>query len=605
MLTISRLWERVESAPRAEFLVTPQDRVTYGELAGLVRSWLAVFDAEELVVGSRVMIVTGNEVAAVTSFIAAFLDGLVPVMLTPDTPEARVSVIAASVEPGLILGDAGRKRETWGAIGSFRAIRPTAVSSRENSPGWRLIGKSPVSLPAKFGLDLPEGDREPRLPEEDDQLGYILFTSGTTQDQSGVMLTRRNLLANLETISRVFRYDSQSRIFNDMVLAHADGLVQGPMLALANGCALIRSGGFTVQGLEDWLNRVRRERASHVITVPAVWSMIDRYARHDDYFDSPECQGLLSVAARLDGSLWKRLETRFGRPVFNQYGLTETVTSALYAGPHPEMGAFDSIGCPVDCEARIAQLGSQSEEAGELELRGENIFPGYWKNPTRNAASFTEDGWLRTGDIVRLRSDRSYEILGRIKTVIVCGGFLIRPEEIDEVIKRHPDVAESATVGMPDPDFGEIPVTAVVLDSFVDEAALTAHARTQLEAFKVPKRIIALPAIPRGEAGKPRLNDLRGALRDALSSEAGTGRSTEAANTTQRVCAVAAEVLRVDPASLSPNSSPETVRGWDSFAQVNLIIAAETHFGLRIPVNLAVGMRSLADLITLVERARR
>ncbi|HKX09712.1 MAG TPA: AMP-binding protein [Stellaceae bacterium] len=605
MLTLAKLWDRVGSAPRSEFLVTAGERLSYGALARLVRGWLAVFDAKGLTPGTPVAVITANEDAAVSAFIAALLDGLVPVMLTPDTPASRAAAIVDSVAPGLIVADAVRAAEGWCAGVPLLAIQPLPT---RKPGGWRPFGNRPEALAAAFGLDLPEGTRPPRLPDDPDGLAYVLFTSGTTQAPSGVMLTRRNLLANLTTLSRLFAYDSSSRIFNDMVLAHGDGLVQGPLLALANGCALIRSGGFTIQGMEDWLNRVRLERASHVIAVPTVWSMIDRYARHDDYFDAPECRALLSVAARLDPDLWRRLEARFERPVFNQYGLTETVASALYAGPHPEMGAFGSIGRPVDCEARIAGAdGSASgdDAPGELQLRGTNIFKGYWKNPERSAGAFTADGWMRTGDIAQRRQDGSYDILGRIKTVIMCGGFLIRPEEIDEVMTAHPAVTESATVALPDPDFGEIPVTAVVLDAPADEAVLTAHARRGLEALKVPKRILALPAIPHGEAGKPRLDELRVALRSALGAEAGPGKRPGAADTLGRVCALAAEVFRVDAASLGPGSTSDTVPGWDSFAGVNLIIAAEQHFGLRIPVALAVSMRSLGDLAAYVESARR
>jgi long-chain acyl-CoA synthetase len=599
MLSLARLWDRLGAAPKSEFLVTPGDRLTYAALAQVVRGWLGAFDAEGLPPGTPVLILTGNEIAATGAFIAALLDGLVPVMLTPDSPETRAAGIAHSVAPGLIVIDSARTAESWTAGARLRAIQ---TAPARKSLARRAFGRRSANPASAFGLELPEADRAPRLPNDPDGLAYVLFTSGTTQAPSGVMLTRRNLLANLATLSRLFGYDSGSRIFNDMVLAHGDGLVQGPLLALANGCALIRSGGFSMPGMEDWLNRVRLERASHVITVPTVWSMIDRYARHDDYFDAPECRALLSVAARLDPHLWQRLETRFRRPVFNQYGLTETVASALYAGPHPEIGGFGSIGRPVDCEARIA--GPNPDATGELQLRGANVFKGYWKNPERTAETFTADGWMRTGDIAQRRPDGSYDILGRSKTVIMCGGFLIRPEEIDEVMIAHPAVAESATVALPDPNFGEIPVTAVVLDSPVTESALTAHARTRLEALKVPKRILALPSIPRGDAGKPRLDQLRTAIKTALSAHVGPERS-EVDDAAGQVCALAAEVFRVDAASLGPSSTSDSVPGWDSFAGVNLIVTVEKHFGVRIPVALAVSMRSLGDLISFVEGARR
>ena len=123
--------------------------------------------------------------------------------------------------------------------------------------------------------------------------------------------------------------------------------------------------------------------------------------------------------------------------------------------------------------------------------------------------------WLRTGDLGLRRPDGSVEIRGRLKTVIMSGGFLIRPEEVDEVLSGHPAVAEAATVGVPDPDFGEVAISAVVLDGTADELDLTQHCRANLEPMKVPKRIVTVTEIPRGDAGKPKLEALRALLAPA------------------------------------------------------------------------------------------
>jgi acyl-CoA synthetase (AMP-forming)/AMP-acid ligase II/acyl carrier protein len=419
-----------------------------------------------------------------------------------------------------------------------------------------------------------------------------MFTSGTTSSPSGVQITRGNLFANLATLIRLFGYDPHARIFNDMILAHVDGMIQGPLLALAAGAAAIRSGGFQLPLIEDWLGRVRAERATHVITVPTIWAMIERYAAHDDYFDAPECQSLQSVAAKFPDELWRRIETRFQRPVFNHYGLTETVVTALWAGPQAEMGPFGTIGRPIDCAAKIAGPDGTSE--GELLLRGANVFPGYWRDPVRTAASFTHDGWFRTGDLVRSRGDGSYEMLGRLKSVIMMGGFLIRPDEIDEAMLRHPAVRESATIGLEDAMFGEVPITATVLAQAADEAALTAHARSFLESQKVPKRIVVLDAIPRGDAGKPQLAALRGLCLAAI------GQNTAAGDLAAQVIAVAAEVFRVQPDALDCASRAGDVAGWDSFSQLNFLLAIEHRFGVHVPAARVAAIESIADMVRTV-----
>jgi len=590
-LSLQTLWDNLKAAPRAEFMAHPAARYSYADLDRAVRRWCAWFDAAGIAEGDRVLIRTAHDWVAATGFIAALLDGVVPVLMTGDTPELRALSVAATVGAKGFAFDAGHAPASL-PEGIARARIGGGSPARR---GWlgRKVAPDPLT-----GLPEP-ALREPRLPDDPAGLAYVLFTSGTTSSPSGVQITRGNLFANLSTMSRLFDYGADSRIFNDMILAHADGMIQGPVIALANRCAVVRSGGFTIQGIEAWLGRVRLERASHVITVPTIWAMIDAYAAHDDYFDAEECTHLMSVAAKLPVELWTRIEGRFGRPLYNQYGLTETVASALYAGPQREMGKFGTVGRPVDCEARI-DPGAQGGE-GELQLRGAHIFPGYWQDADRTAQTFTADGWMKTGDLARCREDGSFEVLARIKTVIMMGGFLIRPDEIDEAMLRLPEVRESVTLGFEDALFDEVPITAVVMRRPLSEELLTAHARACLEGQKVPKRIVALPAIPRGDSGKPRLDALRSLLSEAIGSRQAqpvkAGGDLEDA-----VIALAAEVFRVDPSVLSAASRPGAVPGWDSFSQLNFLMAAEERFGVTIPAAKVARIETIGDMVDAVRQ---
>jgi long-chain acyl-CoA synthetase len=587
--TTRSLREAITASPSADFLIQPERKFSFADLTRGLRQWLSAFDAHGIAPGERVVMRTSDDQAAITFFLAAMLDGVVPVVLSAETPAHRVRALCGAVEAALFVADAG-----------FAAGTPMPPTIALTAPAPRRFAlRAAPMVPA---LAFTPAERAPRLPLDEAGLAYILFTSGTTAAPSGVCISRGNLFANLATLSRVFGYDAHSRIFNDMILAHADGMIQGPVLAALNGCAVIRSGGFQIGRIEEWLNRVRSARATHVITVPTIWAMIDGYAAHDDYFDAPECRSLLSVAAKLPEPLWQRLETRFKRPVFNQYGLTETVASALYAGPQAEMGAFGTVGKPIDCEARIDPAASGADGAGELQLRGDNVFAGYWGDPARTAASFVEGGWLKTGDLARLRSDGSFDVLGRIKAVIMTGGFLIHPDEIDEAMLLHPAVQESATVGMADAMFDEVPLTAVVTRAPTDENTLTEHARTHLEPQKVPKRIIALAAIPRGESGKANLAALRTALEQALGAAAPDRSADE---TQQAVLAAAADVFRVSPGALSLRTAQGDIAGWDSFSQISLVLTVEQSLGVRIPASRIAVIRSLGDLVSAVEVLRR
>lgn len=572
------LWQNLSTGGNRDFIVGPDGSLSYREAATQVQHWLARFDAAGLAPEDRVVIRTDNDAAAALGFLAALLDGVVPVMLEGSCPDARLRAIVSMVDPKLVLSDSAPP--DFGP-----AVRSQVLAPPAKPTGLARLFAKPAPKPAPL--------RAPRLPQTDG-LAYLLFTSGTTAAPSGVMISRENLAANLATLTRLFHYDSASRIFNDMILAHADGMIQGPVLAAYSGAAVLRAGGFDVNRIEDWLQAVRHLRASHVITVPTVWSLIDRFAAHDDYFDAPECRVLMTVAAKMPLPLWQRIETRFARPLVNHYGLTETVASALYAGNLPGLGAHGSIGRPIDCEAQIAGGGDE----GELLLRGANIFTGYWRNPARTAASFTPDGWFRSGDLARRLSDGSYEVIGRLKSVVVTGGVLIHPDEIDDALLRHPAVLESVTIALPDEVFGEIAVSCVVLAAPCDATTLTEHLRHYVEPRKVSKHILPLPAIPRGLSGKAQLDQLRSQAAAALQIMPPQAPKTD---TAQAVLAIAAKVFRVKPETLSLATTPRDQAAWDSFTQLNLVLAVEDHFGCTLPASQVSGLRSLGDFLRAID----
>jgi len=617
MVTLADWW-RITRDGRADFLITPRLRLGRPDLVALVEQMAQAFATAGLAEGDRVLIVLPDEEAAITVFVAALFDGVVPVMLTPDTPAERLAAIVASTEPGLAVIGAGRAGEAWLAAIPRRIV----AQDGEGKRGWLGRRRSPGQrIATAFGLDGTR--RPPRLPADPAGLAYLLFTSGTTSAPKGVMISRASLFANLATISRVLAIDGDgARIFNDMILAHADGMIQGPVMGIATAATLIRGGGFSVDRIEDWLAHVRREGATHFITVPTVWAMIERYGEHDDYFAHPGFRMASSCAANLDPALWDRIEQRFAIGLTNQYGLTETVASALYAGPHPDAssgaGSGRGIGRPVDCEARLVPVSghdSGDDGVGELQLRGPNVFDGYWRDAAATADAFTPDGWLRTGDLARRADAGDYVIAGRIKRLIMTGGFLIRPEEIDEAMQRHPLVLGAATIAWPDAMFGEVAMTAVELapsPAQPDERDLAAHARTVLERMKVPKAIVIVPAIPRGDAGKVRLDAVQALIADRLGAQGGAGHEASGApadsradDLEQAVIATAADVFRVSPDELSVRSTPDSVAGWDSFSHVAFILALEDRFGTRIPASGGASVRSLGGAVALLSAMAR
>ena len=594
-LSLNTMWQSAQALGRADFLTLPSQRISYADQLEAIRLMCGYFDAAGLNPGDRVAICSTHDHAVVTSFLAALLHGLVPVNLSTGTKADRGVSILRSTEARLLICDAPIKAG-WGA--EFTCSVPAERGKRSwfgrsKAVHWLLDGDAPS--PA-----------EPRLPDDREALAYLLFTSGSTAAPTGVELTLGNLLANLDSVGRVTQLQSGDRMFNDLVMAHTDGLIHGPVLAFARGASVVRAGGMQLSRLEDWLNTIRREGCTHFISVPFVWSMIHRLGAHDDYFDGPEMKMLITSAARIDPKLWEQIETRFGKPLVNEYGMTETVMAACHAGDFPEMGTKGTLGRVAHCDARIEPTDPAVPTEGELQLKGPAIARGYWKNPERNATSFTSDGWLKTGDIVRLRPDGSYDLLGRFKSIINSGGMNIHPDEINEALESHPGVSSVATVGLPDDDFGEVAVSAVELSGAADPRALIEHARAGLEPIKVPKRVVVLTEIPRTESGKPRLEDLKTLLMqldaDGVPEAAAPGAPVDAS--LALVTAAAARVFACDAADLSARSTQDDVAGWDSFSQLNLFLAVEEKAGVRLPSRRLTSVRTLGDLAELLGDCR-
>ena len=324
----------------AVFIEWQNARLTYADFADDLRRFCGLFSAHELIPGDRIVIATETERHAIGAFTAALLDGLVPIMLTPQTPAPRIAAIAALVEPGLVFIDATRSAEEW--CGGYTVLGVTGSSPRRGLFGRRRDDskRDDRGLEGALGQSTP---RAPRAVTGDGELAYILFTSGTTSEPKGVMVTHRNLFTHLATLARVLRYNTDSRIFNGMVLAHADGLIQGPVQALFCGCRLIRPPAFRAPELEAHLNMVRAHSATHFLTVPAILTLIDRYAAHDDYLAAPEFRFLVSVAAKLEalflqGRIWGRSEQSGNQWIVSQ-------RSSCRTAPRPRPRPPERFGC--------------------------------------------------------------------------------------------------------------------------------------------------------------------------------------------------------------------------------------------------------------------
>jgi long-chain acyl-CoA synthetase len=310
---------------------------------------------------------------------------------------------------------------------------------------------------------------------------------------------------------------------------------------------------------------------------------------------------IISSAATLEPPTWEGALARYQVPVVNVYGLTETVCGSLYAGPDPASLRVGTVGAADDCEIRLVGPDGQPAapgEPGRLWVRGAHLLRGYHRDPAATA-EVLRDGWFDTGDLASLEPDGLYRLRGRSKQIIITGGYNVSPDEVTAALVTHPAVQEAATLGCPEPTWGEVVVAFVVTARpGVGADELLRHCRERLAPHKVPARIELVDALPRhGPAGKVRFDELRARLAPASEAAAPAGPDVQGT-----VFALAARCFRVRMADLTPDQGPEQLGGWTSLAHLGLVAALERSFGIRLEPRDVMAIKDLRAAVAVVSR---
>jgi malonyl-CoA/methylmalonyl-CoA synthetase len=351
-----------------------------------------------------------------------------------------------------------------------------------------------------------------------DELAAIVYTSGTTGRSKGAMLTHGNLLSNALTLKSFWGWrrpeDGGDVLIHALPIFHVHGLFVASHGALLAGAKMLWLARFNAAKVAALL-----PRASVFMGVPTLYVRLLGEA-------SLTKQACRSMRLFISGSAPLLLETfdafreRTGHTILERYGMSETVmlTSNPYDAKDGERRG-GTVGLPLPgVELRVrdepGRLVPQGE-IGSIEVRGPNVFAGYWGMPEKTKEEFVEGGWFKTGDVGRIDADGYVVIVGRSKDLIISGGYNVYPAEIESVLNEMPGVAESAVVGVPHADFGEAVVAVVVArpGAALDGAALLAALKTRIANFKVPKAIFVVSELPRNAMGKVQKNLLRDAHR--------------------------------------------------------------------------------------------
>jgi malonyl-CoA/methylmalonyl-CoA synthetase len=460
------------------------ERLSFGDLArGVARyaNALAVLGVEP---GDRVTVQVEKSIANVMLYLAVMKAGAVYQPLNTAYTDPEVAYFISDAEPKLIVCDPARQAEMRALADRAKVFAVVNLDQR---------GHGSLATIAET-MD----ERHETAPREADDLAGLLYTSGTTGRSKGAMITHGNLRSNAETLVDLWRISSGDRLLHALPIFHVHGLYVALNTAFLSACEMIWFNKFDATAMIDAM-----PAATLMMGVPTFYTRL----LGDAGFTRDAAQDLrlfISGSAPLLAETHKAFAERSGHAILERYGMTETgmITSNPYDGARlPGTVGFALPGVSV----RI-----RGEQPGVIEVKGPNVFKGYWRMPEKTREDFTPDQWFITGDVGTIDGEGRVTIAGRAKDLIISGGFNVYPKEIEDALDLLPGVSESAVIGVPHADFGEAVVAVLTAKGqLAPEAEIIAALSKSLARFKVPKRIFAIDELPRNAMGKVLKAELR------------------------------------------------------------------------------------------------
>ena len=355
------------------------------------------------------------------------------------------------------------------------------------------------------------------VERDSNDLAVICYTSGTTGRSKGAMITHGNQLSNAVTLIEQWGFTANDVLLHALPLYHVHGLFVALHCALLSGTRILLHAKFDTSAVLDEM-----QRSTVMMGVPTFYTRLladprlDRVAvRHMRLF--------ISGSAPLLAETFDQFAARTGHRILERYGMTET--GMIASNPLQGDRRAGTVGRALPgIDVRITDENGAtlpSGSIGNVEVKGPNVFKGYWRMPEKTAAEFRPDGYFITGDVGQLEADGYLRLVGRAKDLIISGGLNVYPKEIEEAIDALPGVDESAVFAIPHPDFGEAVAAAITLKqgATLDAQSIIATLRTQLAAFKTPKQVYILPELPRNAMSKVQKAVLREKYKNAFSME--------------------------------------------------------------------------------------
>ena len=477
------------------FLYQSEQTITYQALHQASAKFANALIALGLEPKDRVAVQIEKCSDALVLYLATIRAGGVFLPLNTAYVTSEVDYFLTNSKPRIFICDPGREREL------SEIIKDTDMQlfslNAEGDGSWQVYS----------------GDQSTtfdNVPRNADDMAAILYTSGTTGLSKGAVLTHNNLLSNAKALVKCWHYQQSDVLLHALPVYHTHGLFVAVNVTLISGASMIFLKKFELEKIIQLL-----PRSTVMMGVPTFYT---RLLASDD-LNAEFCEGMrlfISGSAPLLAEEHQRFEQATGHVILERYGMTETNMNT--SNPYHKERRAGTVGLPLpDIEVRIVdqQTGDikASEETGMIEVKGPNVFKGYWEMPAKTAEEFTEDGFFITGDLGIKSSDGYLSIVGREKDLIISGGLNVYPKDVEQVINECHCVNESAVIGITDADFGEAVIAVIVCHTDFnydnDEQDINNSIRNNLASYKRPKKLYFVDTLPRNTMGKVQKNLLR------------------------------------------------------------------------------------------------
>lgn len=473
---------RFAAAHDRPFLTAPDGAArTYGEIDALARRMAAALQHAGAQPGDRIAAQVEKSAENVALYLASLLGGFAYLPLNTAYTDEEVAYFIEDAAPAVLVTDPARA-----APNGLRALKLDAG------------GRGSLIDAAKGARPYAPVARGP------DDLAVILYTSGTTGRPKGAMITQGNLTSNARALHALWGFRPGDVLLHALPIFHIHGLFVALNTAMLNGSEVLFLPKFDAGAVRRLL-----PRATVMMGVPTFYTRL----LADPAFGAEDCRNIrlfISGSAPLTPETFRSFEARTGHKILERYGMSEA--GMIASNPLDGERIAGTVGYPLPGVA--VRIG----DGDVVEVKGPNVFKGYWKNPEKTAAEFREGGWFSTGDIGALSADGRLTLSGRAKDLIIVGGYNVYPKEIEEVLDALPEIAESAVIGVPHPDMGEgvvavlVPARGSAAKPPLSDEELQ-HAVRVLARFKQPRKFVWMDALPQNTMGKVQKTVLRQALR--------------------------------------------------------------------------------------------